>query len=135
MGEGDERAHPAGLAAEPVSRRHGDLAERRAESFLKSRGLRLLRRNFHCRFGEIDLLMDDHGTLAVVEVRARTHGWPSTAAETVGPSKQARILLATRQLLATMPRLEEYPLRFDVVAISGPRGDNSVTWIRDAFRP
>ncbi len=100
-----------------------------------SRGLRLLERNFHCRFGEIDLLMEDRGTIAVVEVRARRSSWPLQPAETVGPAKQARILLATRYLLATKPHLEGYPLRFDVVAISGPHGDNSITWIRDAFRP
>jgi len=118
-----------------VSRREGNRAERQAETFLLSHGLRLLKRNFFCRFGEIDLLMEDHGTLAVVEVRARRSPWPLTAAESVGRDKQTRILLATRHLLATMPHLEAYPLRFDVVAISGPHGDNSIIWIRDAFRP
>jgi putative endonuclease len=118
-----------------VSRDAGARAERQAVCFLLSRGLRLLKRNFLCRFGEIDLLMEDHGTVAVVEVRARRSPWPMTAAESVGPAKQARILLATRYLLARMPHLEQYPIRFDVVAISGRHGDNSINWIRDAFRP
>ncbi len=118
-----------------MNRLAGGRAENLAESFLRGRGLRLIRRNIHSRFGEIDLLMEDHGTLAVIEVRARRSPWPVTAAETVGPAKQARILLATRHLLATMPELDERPLRFDVVAISGPRDDNSIIWIRDAFRP
>jgi len=118
-----------------VNRRTGGRAERLAESYLLSRGLRLVDRNFLCRFGEIDLLMDDCGTLVVVEVRARRSDWPLTPAETVGPAKQSRILLATRYLLAARPDLHDKPLRFDVVAISGVRGDNSITWIRDAFRP
>lgn len=118
-----------------MNRRIGGRAERRAESFLLSRGLRLLERNVLCRFGEIDLLMEEHGTLVVVEVRARRSDWPLTPAETVGSAKQSRILLATRYLLATRPHLNDKPLRFDVVAISGPHGDNSITWIRDAFRP
>jgi putative endonuclease len=118
-----------------VSRLAGHRAERLAESFLCARGLQTIRRNIHCRFGEIDLLMEDHGTLAVIEVRARHKAWPLTAEETVGPAKQARILMATRHLLALMPELDERPLRFDVVAISGSHGDNSISWIRDAFRP
>lgn len=118
-----------------MSRRDGGRAERRAEAYLRARGLRLLERNFQCRFGEIDLLMEEGPTVVIVEVRARRAGSPVTAAESVGSVKQARLLTTTRFLLGARPRLDGRPLRFDVVAICGPHGDNSITWIRDAFRP
>lgn len=118
-----------------MSRSLGRLAERRAESLLRARGLRLVVRNFVCRFGEIDLVMDDNGTLAIIEVRARGPGSLCNAAESVSRTKQTRIISATRYLLAGRPGLAERPVRFDVVAISESHGDNAITWIRDAFRP
>lgn len=37
----------------------GDIAEDKALEFLKQQGLKLIDRNFYCRFGEIDLIMQD----------------------------------------------------------------------------
>jgi len=49
----------------------GPMAEAAAEEFLSGRGLRLLERNYRCRFGELDLVMRDGETLVFVEVRYR----------------------------------------------------------------
>ncbi|MFZ3041734.1 MAG: YraN family protein, partial [Thiobacillus sp.] len=47
----------------------GQSAEARAEAFLRTQGLKLVARNWRCRFGEIDVIMLDGSTLGVVEVR------------------------------------------------------------------
>ncbi len=49
----------------------GDHAELLACRYLQRHGLRLLTRNFHCRRGEIDLIMRDGDSLVFVEVRYR----------------------------------------------------------------
>lgn len=118
-----------------MSRHAGAEAEKAVEHCLAARGLKLVARNFRCRYGEIDLVMDDRGTLAIIEVRSRRAGSLCSAGESVSRLKQKKIVLTARYLLATMPDLAFRPVRFDVVAISRSDGENAVEWIRDAFRP
>lgn len=116
-----------------MTRARGADAETAALRFLESRGLQLLGRNYRCRLGEIDLVMQDAGTLVFVEVRARADDRLGGAAASVGPRKQRRLALAARHYLMTHPRAAALPARFDVVAISGADGENAPEWIRAAF--
>ncbi|KPK59746.1 MAG: hypothetical protein AMJ59_09565 [Gammaproteobacteria bacterium SG8_31] len=118
-----------------MSRLAGTAAERDVERFLRQQGLKLIVRNFHSRFGEIDLVMDDRDTVVFVEVRSRRSREFGSAAESVGRIKQSRVIRAARCLIAARPKLAERPMRFDVVAISRGRGHNAIEWIKDAFRP
>ncbi|MBN8762854.1 MAG: YraN family protein [Thiobacillus sp. 63-78] len=106
----------------------GQTAEARAAAFLQARGLKLLARNWRCRFGEIDLIMRDGATLVFIEVRLRSRNDFGGAAASVTPAKQRKLLAAARQYLATLKTLP--PCRFDVVALSG---DDAPDWIRNAF--
>lgn len=116
----------------PVETLSGQAAETLACSHLQEAGLTLLLRNFKCARGEIDLVMDDGGTVVFIEVRYRRSGAFGTAAETVDTRKQSRLTAAAQYYL--LQRRQDVPCRFDVVAITGvspPRID----WLRDAFRP
>ena len=53
-----------------MSRASGNLFEDQACAFLQAQGLSLLARNWSCRFGEIDLIMQDGKYRVFVEVRA-----------------------------------------------------------------
>lgn len=115
----------------------GRRGEDLARGHLEAQGLQLLERNYRCRAGEIDLVMLDHGTLVLVEVRSRSTAAYGGAAATVGSRKQQRVIRAARHLLLSRAGLRRLPMRFDVVAIdpaapgeAGPK----MTWIRDAFR-
>lgn len=106
----------------------GQAAESRAEAFLKTQGLKLVARNWRCRFGEIDLVMQDGATLVFVEVRLRSRSDFGGAAASVTPAKQKKLLAAARQYLAALKTLP--PCRFDVVALDR---DAAPQWIRNAF--
>ncbi|MHB1085722.1 MAG: YraN family protein [Thiobacillus sp.] len=106
----------------------GQSAEKRAEAFLESRGLIFIARNWRCRFGEIDLIMQDGATRVFVEVRLRSRNDFGGAAASVTPAKQKKLLAAARQYLTTQKTLP--PCRFDVVALSG---DAPPDWIKNAF--
>ena len=106
----------------------GQSAEKRAEAFLASHGLTCIARNWRCRFGEIDLIMQDGATRVFVEVRLRSRNDFGGAAASVTPAKQRRLLAAARQYLTTLKSLP--PCRFDVVALSGDAPPN---WIKNAF--
>jgi putative endonuclease len=106
----------------------GQSAEARAEAFLAAKGLTPVARNWRCRFGEIDLIMQDGATRVFIEVRLRSRSDFGGAAASVTASKQHKLLAAARQYLATLKTLP--PCRFDVVAITGNAAPD---WIKNAF--
>ena len=106
----------------------GQTAEKRAEAFLTTQGLTFIARNWRCRFGEIDLIMQDGATRVFVEVRLRSRNDYGGAAASVTLAKQRRLLAAARQYLTTLKSMP--PCRFDVVALSG---DAPPDWIKNAF--
>jgi putative endonuclease len=106
----------------------GQSAEARAEAFLQSHGLKQITRNWRCRFGEIDLIMQDGATLVFIEVRLRNRSDFGGAAASVTPAKQKKLLAAARQYLTTLKTLPA--CRFDVVAMAG---DGPPEWIKNAF--
>lgn len=107
----------------------GMLAEDLALAHLESRGLVLLKRNFRCRMGEIDLVMRDGATIVFVEVRLRSRGSFASAAESVDVRKQRRIITAARFYLSGRP---DAPCRFDCVLLERPSPD-AIEWIKSAF--
>lgn len=111
----------------------GARREAEAEAHLVAHGLTPLLRNFRARLGELDLVMDDRGTLVVVEVRSRAPTRYGAAAETIGPDKRRRIVRATQVLLAARPELARRPVRFDVVTFDGAADAPRLEWIKSAF--
>jgi len=106
----------------------GDLYEDRALSFLLQQGQALVERNYRCKWGELDLLMDENGVLVVVEVRYRKNDRYGSALESVTSTKQARIVAATKHYIVT--KKVDQPVRFDVVAITG---NSPPQWVKNAF--
>ena len=107
----------------------GALAEETAAEFLKARGLRLLERNYSCRFGEIDLIMRDGRTLVFVEVRYRRNKSFGGAIESITAAKREKLLRAARHYMAAT---QEFPAcRFDAVLLSGDTQE--LEWIENAF--
>lgn len=112
------------------NRLKGLALEQQGGRYLSARGLRLLTTNYHCRAGEIDLIMQDGRTLVFIEVRFRRSGLRGSPVETVTPVKQRRLIRCARHYLMSHRLHDEVPCRFDVLGI-GP-GDQ-VTWIQNAF--
>ncbi len=106
----------------------GRKAEDAALGFLQRQGLKLLERNYRCRFGEIDLVMRDGGATVFVEVRMRASGAFGGAIESITAAKRARLLAAARHYLSAHARLAQ--CRFDAVLLNG---DGRLDWLKDAF--
>lgn len=114
-------------------RRAGAHWEKQAESFLLSQGLKLLHRNFSCRFGEIDLIMEDRETLVFVEVKYRKDSRHGSGTDAVTWPKQGKISRTAAWFLARNPHRAEQTCRFDVISIAESKDGQDVTWIRNAF--
>jgi len=114
----------------------GARAERLALDHLLENGLRCLQQNFHCRFGEIDLIMLDGDCLVFAEVRYRSRNRFSNAAMSVGMAKQKKIILTASYFLRGKRQYANNIMRFDVIAIDGAAaGQYTIQWLKDAFRP
>jgi len=105
----------------------GQEAEKLAAEFLQRQGLRLVARNFRCRMGEIDLIMDDRGTLAFVEVRLRKNNHFGGAGASITAHKQGKLIRAAQHYL--QQQAVQPPCRFDAVLLDGGK----MEWIKDAF--
>ena len=113
----------------------GSRAEALARHHLERAGLALVRSNFRCRLGEIDLVMRDQDCLVFIEVRFRRSRRFAAPALTVDAHKQRRIAQAAGMFLARHPSLADEAVRFDVVAIDGAAdGPAAIQWLPDAFR-
>jgi putative endonuclease len=101
----------------PPSRRAlGDLGERLAVQHLLAKGYRIRERNFRFREGEIDIIAEQGGLLAFVEVRCRRGDAMGTAGESLTPAKQRRLVglaEAYGQRDETLPERR----RIDVIAV------------------
>lgn len=115
-------------------RETGDQYEDLALQHLTDNGLKLIKRNHLCKGGEIDLVMLDGNTLALIEVRFRRNRSYGGAAASVTSIKRQRIVIAARHLLQSQRELQRYRARFDLVAIETDEHQQpKVEWIKGAF--
>ena len=94
-----------------------DLAVRR----LQELGYRILRRNYRCPVGEIDIVAMDGKTLALVEVRTRRGERMGTPEESIGRRKQAKMIEVAQTYVAEQNYTGDWRLDVVVVAV-GPGG-------------
>ena len=104
----------------------GAAAEAAAAAFLQKRGCRLLRQNYFCRFGEIDIIADDGGVLAFVEVRRRQN--LAAAAASITAAKRKKLTAAAGHYLAASGHAGD--CRFDALLVDG---QGAVRWLKNAF--
>ena len=114
----------------------GSLIEDKACYYLKQKGLKLLSRNFLCKQGEIDLIMQDKTDLVFVEVRYRHSDAYGDGVESIAPYKQKRIINAAHIYLNKYKISQEVGCRFDVLAVSSAIQHHKlkIDWIQDAFQ-
>lgn len=106
--------------------------EQAAALFAERRGARLLARNWRGGGGELDLVLDDAGTIVFVEVKTRASETCGSAFEAVTRAKQRKITGAALAFLQEHA-LAGRPCRFDVLAVL-PQGETcEVRWLANAF--
>lgn len=109
-------------------RRIGARCEQEAGAYLEKQGYRIVRYNFRCRTGEIDIIAWDGEYLVFCEVKYRSGTATGHPLEAVGLKKQKVISKCAAYYLVT-EHLGDVPCRFDVVGIEG----NKITLVKNAF--
>lgn len=105
----------------------GQAGEEEALTYLKQQGLKLLQRNFRCKGGEIDLIMQERDVVVFVEVRKRADMRYGGAAASITFAKKKRLILAARRYLQSYRTLPA--CRFDVIAIDG----SELSWLKNVL--
>ncbi len=105
--------------------------EEAALSHYLSRGYRLLARNWRCRLGEIDLVLERDSLIVFCEVKARRGTRLGGPYEAVTPAKQRKLRALGEVFLGRLGR-QPRAVRFDVASVSGTRSA-SVHVFEDAF--
>ena len=114
----------------------GAQAEELVAAYLQEPGYRIVLRNWHSRFGEIDVIAENGRYLVFAEVRCRACGSLADPLETVTRGKQRKILQTAQCFLQDHRDYEHLQPRFDVASVTA-RGEiltfADVTYIENAF--
>jgi len=112
----------------------GALGERLAADHLTGLGLRIVTRNWRCRYGELDVIAvdPDTDTVVFVEVKTRRSREAGAPEEAVDERKQKRMRRAA-EIFAMRYRADDITMRFDVVAIDASGERLEIELLRNAF--
>ncbi len=97
--------------------------------YLKEQGYTIIERNYHNRFGEIDIIAREGDYLVFVEVKYRSddsYGYPE---EFVNYRKQRKIIKTAEYYLMKARAPLDVLCRFDIVGIVG----EEIRLVRDGF--
>ena len=117
--------------------KQGEDAEAACCDYLRSQGLKTVDKNFHCRHGEIDIIMLDKNMLVFIEVRYRKNNNFGGGLESITTTKQQKLRKTAELYLQINQHYKN--ARFDVVSMSktNQTSDNQqkyiFEWITNAF--
>ena len=114
----------------------GAWGEALAAEYLRKKHYKVIAAGYRCKFGEIDLIVQNKKFLVFVEVKLRRSADFAKAMEYVDQRKQDRIRTTAQLYLSQNPT--ELQPRFDVIEIYAPDGANTrhpeIHHMEDAFQ-
>lgn len=111
----------------------GKKAEQEALIFLQHQGLKFIKQNFQCYFGEIDLIMRDKDVIVFVEVRMRSRHDYGNALESITRYKINKLVKTANLFLQIENLYNKVSSRFDVITMQLRENKIQLEWIKNAF--
>ena len=114
----------------------GEKGEQMVSLFLKNKGFNIIKRNYQCRFGEIDIIAQSDELILFVEVKTRKENSVVPIENAVDFKKRKRLILTAEDFLSKTC-CEAQP-RFDVALVTvSEKADKtlgySLKYIENAF--
>lgn len=114
----------------------GAWGEALAAEYLRKKRYTVVAAGYHCRFGEVDLIVRNRKFLVFVEVKLRKNAEFAKALEYVDRYKQDRLRMTASMYLSENPT--DLQPRFDVIEIYAPEGIETrkpkIYHLEDAFQ-
>jgi putative endonuclease len=120
------------MPADTTAQEKGALGEQAARDYLETKGYFFVAKNWSCKTGEIDLIMNDGMTRVFVEVRLRSkQSQYGNGLDTVSYQKQRKLIKTAN----FYQQLQNYwgDIRFDVISITEDSGNLEFEHIPYAF--
>ena len=114
------------------NRETGQRGEQIALEHLRAQGYEILGSNWHCAFGEIDIIARQQDIIVFIEVRARHAPTTEAAFESIQLPKQRKLEKSALAYL-NAHHLENSMWRIDVIAIALSRSAYSLDHVEDAL--
>lgn len=103
------------MAIKGEKRRVGFGGESKAARYLKRNGYKILKRNYRCPFGEVDIIAEKDGVLAFIEVKTRNSDAFGLPNEAVDRQRKMRYYNCVRYYFTG--REIDCIVRFDIIEI------------------
>ena len=111
----------------------GKKGEDMVAKFLIKKGYTLLKRNYVCRFGEIDIIAEKSNVIVFVEVKTRKENSLVKPMEAVDSKKQRRMTLTAEDYI-TKTHTDNLQPRFDVAEVTVTKENKyRLNYIKNAF--
>lgn len=128
------KSHQLKLHHGSVTQQRGATIEALAAAELATQHYQVLFQNFHCCFGEIDLIaLSPRSQLVFIEVKWRQSSHYGGALASVSAQKRRKLITSARYFLRIFPQYAKVPMRFDVMAYQGSITQPQLNWIEAAF--
>ena len=112
----------------------GSQGEQFVIEFLQTQGWQILEHQWHCIWGEIDIIACDRQWLIFVEVKTRSGGnWDHNGVLAITKSKQQKICVSALSYLSLFPELVNLDMRFDVALVMAEPQLELYAYIESAF--
>lgn len=95
---------------------YGKIGEELAEQYLIRKDYYILAKNYHSRFGEIDIIAADGDSIIFVEVKTRTQNMFGSPLEAITKQKLFK-MVKTSQFYLSQRSLHSKPYRYDAIEI------------------
>jgi len=109
----------------------GDLGEKRAQDYLRSKGFHIRHTNWRYGKLELDIIAEKEGWLVIVEVKTRSTETFEHPQEAITSRKIHNIIDATQEYIFKFDWQGE--TRFDVISVIPHGSDFTIEHIEDAF--
>lgn len=109
----------------------GNRGETATADYLVQRGCKILARNWHCRYGELDIIAVKDDIIAFVEVKTRRPNSLVSPAAAVDYRKQRKVIRSAQAYLCAHSC--DLQPRFDVSAVTVENGNYRIDYYEGAF--
>ena len=107
----------------------GEIGEKIADKYLVENGYQIIKKNFRCKQGEIDIIAKDKNEIVFVEVKTRTNEKYGRASEAVNKIKKIHMKKSAAIFLKEN-NFSRFTIRFDVIEVYMINGKCKINHIK-----